>query len=584
MALEQRGCIVQPAEDGQEALELIAVAKPDLLILDLAMPRMDGLSCLKELREAFSPQQLPVIVLTAHSDRQMVMDVIRLGVVDYVLKSPFSMSAFLEKVDGALRQTTGCGLSTGASTPLKSRFAGRSPRPPEEPPPTGLAVDRKELERRLKSLTELKGFSPAVTHLLKTIEDPQCTLDQIVESAGLDQALSMRLLWLANSAAFARGVPITSLRKAIVRIGTDQIRETALTLGVFERFGDGESQDLHYGRFWEHSVAVASLAAEIARVSPVTAGFESDAAFTLGLLHDVGRLVLVEALAGSYKAVLDAAVEHGEHLVRTEARLLDTDHARVAKELLAGWKFGARLTRPIGSHHTRFESLGELPGEDRIPVAVLGLANRLSHALVLGDSGDDQLEDLTSWADALALSQDQLDQIIRIVLENWKDTKSIVRLRSQKNWPSAAEGLRERLPLSAHPCCVSGNAQGLLVRRLLMRLVGPIEPDEANLWIVTASAEGVLAEELDGIRALEMSKTGKAPVLILGDGKEPETALLDRPWSLLGPPIRVGGVIDSLARLAEPGHRAGEMDRYQGAQGRIHPHRAEPVAVIDDFG
>lgn len=603
IALEQLGCVVQQAADGQEALDLVGVAKPDLLILDLAMPRMDGLACLRELRETYSEHELPVIVLTAHSERQIVMDVVQLGVSDYVLKSPFSMGSFLEKVDRALRRSNGHGLagpypaepatSRPADRPAGASLKRQVPKASREP------VDPARVERYLAGLKELRGFSPAVTNLLRAIEDPLCTLDQIVESAGLDQALAMRLLWLANSAAFSRGAPITSLRKAVVRIGTEQIREAALTLGVLERFGEG-TEAFHYGRFWEHSVAVASLAAEIVRTSPVAAGMEADAAFTWGLLHDVGRLVLIEALDGVYPEVLGMAREHSIPLIAAEARQVGTDHAKVAQNLLAGWKFGARFTRPIGFHHLRPEALPELPQQDRLPVMVLSLANRLSHALLLGESGDDELEEVLSLSSLLGLSEEQLDQIVRIVLENWRDTKSVVRLRSQKDWPDAVERARGRLPKPARPVCVSEGPLSSVLRRFLHRVQGPLGPDDAGQWVAVLRSPGDLDGILDAIDRLEASRVRGLPVILVCSFRNPpQFEVSGRRASVITPPIRVDALLEAIAEMSPPEATnsgggavspgisdppSGSGLLYSGSPVRVHGREFRYGPGIDRFG
>ncbi|HIK88694.1 MAG TPA: response regulator [Dehalococcoidia bacterium] len=74
------------AVDGLNALEVIADAKPDVVLLDIAMPGMDGLETLRRLKDQPASSSLPVITVTAQGDRQNMVKVVQLGVRDYVTK------------------------------------------------------------------------------------------------------------------------------------------------------------------------------------------------------------------------------------------------------------------------------------------------------------------------------------------------------------------------------------------------------------------------------------------------------------------------------------------------------------------
>lgn len=103
-ALKSKGYSVVVAEDGLEALELLARTPCDLVLLDINMPRMDGLSVIKALRESEEWADLPIIVLTAASeltDRDRAME---LGATDYMLK-PFKPSELLARVAPYLEES-----------------------------------------------------------------------------------------------------------------------------------------------------------------------------------------------------------------------------------------------------------------------------------------------------------------------------------------------------------------------------------------------------------------------------------------------------------------------------------------------
>lgn len=99
--LESKGYQVTTAKDGQEAVDLAAKDKPDLVILDVLMPVMDGYSCLRELNTRFGRGKLPVIILTA---RDRMKDLFELeGIEDYVVK-PFDHDDLLIRIDRAFKR------------------------------------------------------------------------------------------------------------------------------------------------------------------------------------------------------------------------------------------------------------------------------------------------------------------------------------------------------------------------------------------------------------------------------------------------------------------------------------------------
>ena len=90
-------CTVYTANDGLEALKIVPISKPDFIILDYMMPNMDGYEFLKELRSRKIYRNIPIIVISAVSDKSSLTKILALGVKDYILK-PFNIESTLEKI------------------------------------------------------------------------------------------------------------------------------------------------------------------------------------------------------------------------------------------------------------------------------------------------------------------------------------------------------------------------------------------------------------------------------------------------------------------------------------------------------
>ena len=107
--LQSRGFQVVTASDGRQALELIAQEKPDLVILDVVMPVMDGYFCLREINQRFGRTKIPVIILTARDRMKELFDLE--GVEDYVVK-PFDHDDLLIRIDRVLKRRTEAAAKT----------------------------------------------------------------------------------------------------------------------------------------------------------------------------------------------------------------------------------------------------------------------------------------------------------------------------------------------------------------------------------------------------------------------------------------------------------------------------------------
>jgi DNA-binding response OmpR family regulator len=99
--LQSRGYQVTTATNGRQALELMAQDRPDLVLLDVLMPVMDGYSCLRELNQRFGRGKLPVIVLTARDQLKELFELE--GIEDYVIK-PFDHEDLLIRIDRVLQR------------------------------------------------------------------------------------------------------------------------------------------------------------------------------------------------------------------------------------------------------------------------------------------------------------------------------------------------------------------------------------------------------------------------------------------------------------------------------------------------
>ncbi len=104
--LKQEGFQVLGAKDGAEGVEKAKSEKPDLILLDLVMPRLDGIGALKLLKEGEETKDIPVVILTNLSDYDKISDALSLGAMDYLVKANYRLEELVNKIKTVLERQT----------------------------------------------------------------------------------------------------------------------------------------------------------------------------------------------------------------------------------------------------------------------------------------------------------------------------------------------------------------------------------------------------------------------------------------------------------------------------------------------
>lgn len=211
---------------------------------------------------------------------------------------------------------------------------------------------------------------PAVAHkVIEMASDPELSIHLLASLVAKDPVLAARVLSLANSAYSCPTQPITSLTNAIMRLGTTAVRNVVITVSFTSQLQD-PAVYLNRGRaILDHALGTAYTARLVAE----RAGVNHEEAFLCGLLHDIGKLV-----------ILKRAHEHRRQSGNTvsEADLestLATFHPAAGALVLRRWKLPESLDNPIRFHH-EYEAAGPFL---RLTAGVY-LANRLSHRYGFG--------------------------------------------------------------------------------------------------------------------------------------------------------------------------------------------------------
>jgi HD-like signal output (HDOD) protein/ActR/RegA family two-component response regulator len=302
------------AEGGEEALKLMEARPFDVIVSDMRMPGMNGVELLTEVKRRH-PQTVR-IVLSGQASRETVLKAV--GPSHLYLPKPCAPNDLKAAMDRL------CVLRTVLEAPRLRGVVG-------------------EVECLPSLPTLYESFMAKVAGNDARVDD----LGAIV--AG-DVGMSAKVLHLVNTAFFGRSGRTADPMKAVEFLGLETLKALALTVHVFDRFDPSGPMCLDVGQVCEHSLQVAIRARRIA-VSMGADAEGAEQAFIAGLLHDVGKLVLVAKLPEEYGQAITLSGSQGLPLEQAERKILGASHAEVGTYLIGLWGLPGAILEVLAFHH-----------------------------------------------------------------------------------------------------------------------------------------------------------------------------------------------------------------------------------------
>lgn len=241
------------------------------------------------------------------------------------------------------------------------------------------------LEHLLASARALPTLPQVVRYILETIDDENASADTLVQHLNTDPAIVARLLAAANSSAFGLASKVASTRQAIIVLGVTTVRKITLATALIDRFAGVGSE----GRLiWRHSLAVATCARSLAE----RCESNPEAAFSAGLLHDIGQLLMAAVAPLAGKRVRELALSEEIPTLEAENRIFGYDHSEAGAALAGLWQLPAELIGAISGHHRPED------GEHGQIADLIHVAEVLSHALDLGAEASNRVPEVAEIA------------------------------------------------------------------------------------------------------------------------------------------------------------------------------------------
>ena len=251
-------------------------------------------------------------------------------------------------------------------------------------------VHEEEMDEQVRKLitsdiSEMSKFGASFDRFRK-LNDPNASMADIAETVGMDPVFSARVLAVANSPYFSVVEQVTSVHHAVMVLGLVNLK-TLYFREYFRMLGSGDGRVKHVRQdIWAHLALAAVCSSHVAEA---VAGVEPETAYTIGLLHDVGKFpVLNLPLSVSESRELFTLLRGAGYLAR-EDELAGVNHAMVGRMACEVWKFPDLVTRTISRHHLYDPSQdGECgvdngsKGEELPYLACLWVANGVARMVV----------------------------------------------------------------------------------------------------------------------------------------------------------------------------------------------------------
>ena len=239
------------------------------------------------------------------------------------------------------------------------------------------ARDETRLSSLVVSTADLPAMPLVAAKVLELSADPGTSAAKLQQVIADDQAMTARILKVANSAVYFRSRRIKTLSEATDVLGFDSVRSLAVTSAARNLYDTSSAPSgLKERLLWEHSIGCAfACRLLVEQRLPELA----EEAFLAGLLHDIGKLALAVRLPESFDAVVHTVYSENLSFAAAERDQLGFDHAQVGSLLVNSWQLSPDLEYVVRHHHDT-----EVPSPAQPLLLYLDLGNRLCHRLGIG--------------------------------------------------------------------------------------------------------------------------------------------------------------------------------------------------------
>lgn len=295
-----------------EALQALQSEPYDAIISDMRMPLMDGAQLLEKVKLLYP--HIIRVVLSGQSSQASVLRSI--APAHQLLSKPCDPQELV--------------LRLGQAFAMRDLLSNQA---------------LKTVISRMRSLPSLPSLYEELMAALRS-ENP--SLGQMERIISRDMGMTAKILQLANSPFLGTRGRISSLLQALTLIGTETVRTLVLSVDVFSQFERNSGAAEWLPTLWEHSAQVAALAQQITASENCPKAMVEES-FTAGLLHDLGKVVLLAEMPREYRRAIES--DSGDITAR-ELKYVGCTHGQVGAYLISLWGLPVPLIQTVAFHHS----------------------------------------------------------------------------------------------------------------------------------------------------------------------------------------------------------------------------------------
>ena len=269
----------------------------------------------------------------------------------------------------------------------------------------------------IEKVGELPTLPTVADRINSEMQNESLTAKLLGKILSEDTSLAAKVLRLANSAFYGMPKKVTSVEKAVMILGFNTVKNLALSVSIYSFFQTGRKTEIDVQGLWKHCLGCAVCSQKLMEK---TSRRLADEAFLFGIIHDIGKVILINIRLEEMEEVIQLMNNRGITQNEAETEIFGFTHQKIGVLLLKQWNFPENLTAGVRLHHDLPPVTKKLDQETAQLVRAVCAGNQLSKALSLGKSTDPKRRTVpATMLKALGVSKEYLPGLCTMIKQDY---------------------------------------------------------------------------------------------------------------------------------------------------------------------